>query len=219
MVKEKLFKITVVTPTIRGKAALKRCEDSLEKQTLDDFQWLVGMSDLSKGVDFNQTMNELIRRSDGELIVSLQDYTAIKPDGLEQFWCAYKKYPDTFFTAPVWRTVHNIEFDKDWRNYRDVHDELDFKEWEIDWAAAPKHAIIDIGGFDEELDKHWGFDNVNIGLRAVLGGYKIRCLKDNVAIAWDHNKELDHPFQKLRNPDFHNYRLNQIRRGVEIKYL
>jgi hypothetical protein len=93
-------------------------------------------------------------------------------------------------------------------------------EWEIDWAAAPKELLVQIGGFDEELDKYWGFDNVNIGMRADQAGIKLMNLPNNKAIAIDHNSFVEHPYMGLRNPDFHNARLMAISQGrVKVDYL
>jgi len=207
--------ISIVTPTIRyDQGGLEPIEESLSRQTFKDFEWLVEKHDPQQPPDFNAAMNRLIKKAQGELIVSLQDFITIQDDGLDQFWDAYLRYPNSFFTAPV-----RIAGKYDWRRYRDNYDQCNFMEWEIDWGAAPKEALTNIGGFDEELDKYWGFDNVNVGLRAVQYNYDIRCLPNNVADAVDHNAHIHHPYQKLRNPDFHNERLDDIRHGLVLNYL
>lgn len=162
----------------------------------------------------------MLRRAQGELVVFLQDFISIPTTGLERFWEAYQREPAVFFTAPVGKTVDNIAVSWDWRRHHEGVDNLNFMEWEIDWASAPLSALKDIGGFDEELDKFWGFDNVNIGLRAAEKGYIIKNIPGNPAVAWDHNAYTKHPYQPLRNPEFHNQRLQDIQRGeVVVKYL
>ncbi len=182
---------------------------SLNKQTRNDFEWLIESHDPKEPPDFNQAMNRLIRKAKGELLVIVQDYIKIPENGLESFFKAYKKEPNVAFTAPVIK-----EGKKDWRCYRDT--DCNFMEWECDYASIPRKMLVEIGGFDEELDKQWGFDNVNVALRIEMAGYKIKCLKDNRASVIDHNKIIKHPYQKLRDPDFHNQRLNEIRRGLKI---
>ena len=205
------MRISVITPTIRGTKGLKRPKVSLRKQTLKDFEWIVERHDPQEPPDFNQAMNRALRKAKGELIVFLQDYIAIPKDGLEKFWDAYQQDKKAFFTAPVGQTLDDKEITWDWRKHK--KDECNFMEWEIDWGAAPKQALFDIGGFDEELDKYWGFDNVNVGLRGVKAGYRVKCIYDNKAIALNHRIFEDHPYQGLRNPNFHNERLQDIEMG------
>lgn len=203
------YKISVVTPSIRPDG-LRIIQEALAKQTLQDFEWLVEISPI-RTVDFNAVMNKMLRRAQGELIVSLQDFIEIPDDGLEKFWNAHKEEA-CFYTAPVVK-----EGSKDWRFYRE--EGCKFDEWEIDWGSAPLEALKEIGGFDEELDKYWGFDNVNVGLRADMANYKIKVLNDNVANVIDHDKIIHHPYRDRMSPGFHNHRLNKIKNGLKIDYL
>lgn len=202
-------KISVITVTIRPQG-LKQVRDALLKQTFTDFEWLVEVNWTGK-VDFNQAMNRAINRAQGELIVSIQDFITPPKDGLQQFWDAYQKDP-AFYTAPVGQTLDGKTAEWDWRFHK--NDECNWQEWEIDYGSAPRKALIDIGGFDEELDNAWGFDNVNVGLRAHNAGHKFLCLKDNKAIALKHDALMEHPFRKLRDPVLHNKRLDDIRKGM-----
>lgn len=208
-------KISVLTPTIRAEGLVVLAK-SLKKQTFKDFEWLIEVN-ISDKQDFNQAMNKMLRRSKGQLIVSIQDFIQVPEDGLEKFWQSYCDYPNTFFTAPVGKTENWKDIEYDWRIDRDW--DCNWMEWEIDYGCAPLQALKIIGGFDEELDQQWGFDNVNVGLRAELEGYKFANLKDNVAIAYDHNKSMEHPFLSKRDSEFHNYRLNEFRMGKKIKYI
>lgn len=212
-------KISVITPTIRGEEGLYLPRESLSKQTFRDFEWLFETHNPEEPPDFNQSMNRMIKKSQGELLVFLQDFITINKHGLEYFWQAYQKHPEAFFTAPVGKTLDGDHVEWEWRAYRSNDEDLEFVEWEIDWGSAPKKLLKEIGGFDEELDKYWGFDNVNVGERINMAGFKIKNLLHNKAIALDHNKFIQHPYQKLRNPDFHNSRLQDIRMGLKINYL
>lgn len=166
-------------------------------------------------VDFNKAMNRMLRRAQGELVVSVQDYIDIEPTGLEQFWTAHRKNPG-FYTAPVGKMVDDgVKWD--WRKHREY--ECTWNEWEIDYGSAPLAALKDIGGFDETLDDYWGFDNVNVGYRAFVRGYKFYNLQKNVAHAVDHDSFMVHPFRELRNPQFHNERLQGFTRNPVLPYV
>lgn len=199
------MKISVITPSIRpaGLATVQAC---LEQQTFKDFEWLVELGLPGKS-DLNAAYNHMIRRARGELLVFYQDCIRIGNDGLERFWKAYEADHDAFLTAAV---------NGDWRSQESNHGPREsFMDWEIDWGACSREAMFRIGGFDETLDEHWGFDNVNAGLRAQLAGYRIVCV-DNPAAGIPHD---DAPMKKRRNPDYHNYRLQQIRQGLKMDYL
>ena len=201
---------------------MKKC---LEEQTMQDFEWLVEVGLTNRGHDLNQAFNKMIRRARGELIVFYEDYTKIRPDGLERFWKAYQEHPDTLFTAPLGK-VDNWEDQPrwDWRAWTRGAVEGDYTEcrWqtcELDWGAIPKAILYDIGGFDEELDKHWSCDNVNVGKRADLAGYKFKCLFTNPAVAIDHDKIMEHPFRDKFKPAFNNERMMLFDAGLKIDYL
>lgn len=188
---------------------------------MTDFEWLVESHDPTTPPDFNQAMNRMLRKAKGKLVVFLQDFIEIPEYGLEAFWAEYNLNQNAVWTAPVGKRKKDSQaIEWDWRKFRDDEDTCNFMEWEIDWACAPLKVLKEVGGFDEELDKYWGFDNVNIGQRIADAGYEIRCLSINPAVAIDHNDFIPHPYQELRNPDFHNVRLQDIRMGnVTINYL
>jgi GT2 family glycosyltransferase len=191
----------------------------LKQQTFSDFEWLV---EVGTGIehDLNRAFNKMVKRATGELLVFYQDYIRIPPDGLEQFWKAYLKDQNTFFTAPVGKVKMENYTDEprwDWRAYKDAN--MTWNMWEIDWGACPKDAIFKIGGFDEELDKHWSCDNVNVGYRANMHGFKFDFLPDNKALAYDHDATIPHPFRQKYNPNFNNERLREFDMGLKIDYL
>lgn len=210
------MRISVLTPTIRPEG-LKPNQEALERQTLKDFEWLVEVGIPGRGHDLNAAFNRMLKRAKGELIVIMEDWTKCLPTGLENFWNAYQENKDTFFTAPLGKTLDWKEIKWDWRAYQEAKAKWD--TWEIDWGAAPKDALFKIGGFDEELDMYWSCDNVNVGFRADLAGYKFANLFENPAMAYDHDAVSEHPFRKDFNPDFNNQRMTQFRDGLKINYL
>jgi hypothetical protein len=208
------MRISVVTPTIRPEG-LVPVRDSLLKQTLTDFEWLTEIG-LGKH-DLNAAFNRMLRRAEGELIVFVEDWLRFEPDGLQKFWNAYQEDPYTFFTAPVEKTLNWQTTEGDWRSH--PASQMNWQSWEIDWGAAPLECLKKIGGFDEAMDGHWAGDNVSVALRANMAQYKFKLLRENKAIALDHNKLTKHPFNDTFNPAFMNERYDAIRQGEIINYL
>lgn len=208
-------KISVVTPSIRP-LGLEVVRSSLLEQTFKDFEWIVDINWTGKS-DLNASLNRCVRQAKGELVVFLQDYISISKDGLEQFWNAYQQDKKVLYTAPVGKIKIWGRKEWDWRKHRER--ECNWQEWEIDWGACAKNILYEVGGFDEVLDEAWGFDNVSLGLRAELIGYKFANLPKNIALARDHDAFFPHPFRALRDPMLHNRRLDQFRMGEKISYL
>lgn len=219
------IKISCLTPSIRP-AGLKITQECLAQQTFRDFEWLVEIGKVHEGHDLNKAYNKMLKRAQGELIVSLQDFIKVKPDYLQKFWDAYQKHPDTFFTAPVGK-VKTLDYEGevawDWRAFRNNDTEtirdVRWDCWEIDSGAAPLKCLQAIGGFDEELDHHWSCDNLNVGCRADLAGYKVKCVFDNPAVAFDHDAFIEHPFRQNFRPIYNTMRMDEFRRGLKINYL
>lgn len=129
--------------------------------------------------------NQAIKETKGELVVFLQDYIHIDPQGLEKFWIQYKDNPKRMITGvghqygkPGKENIVNPKglitiFDKPfegtpksivWQDPRSI----DGRDWwkgsfykcipnyiEFNYCAIPRKALFDIGGCDEELD-YWG---------------------------------------------------------------
>lgn len=202
--------ISILTMTVRPEG-LKPVRDSILSQTFASsrVEWLVDINVTGK-VDFNEATNRLIRRASGDLIVFVQDYVEMPENGLQRLWEAYQDKP-AFYTVPVAK-YDDDSITWDWRANKDGV--VNWQDWEIDCGSAPRAALVDVGGFDEELDKYWGYDNLSVGLRADLKGYEVRCLSDVKCRAYDHNKHQKHEFRHLQNVDFSNQRLEYIRQGI-----
>jgi glycosyltransferase involved in cell wall biosynthesis len=204
-------KISVITPSIRPNG-LEITQQCLKEQTFQDFEWLVDIG-LGNRHDLNQAFNRCLKRAKGDIVVFLQDYIKIEPDALQR---VVDTYSGKFATYPVGKTDKldysgNIKWD--WRKHK--QGEVPWNYWEIDFGSAPLQALVDIGGFDEELDKFWSCDNINVGCRADLAGHKFECV--NIpAIAYDHDAFIEHPFRKNYNPEFSNERLEQFRHGLKL---
>lgn len=220
MQKEKQIRISVLSPSIRP-LGLDIVRTGLLQQTFTGFEWLTEIG-LGKH-DLNQAYNKMLRRAKGELVVSLQDYCLIRPDYLQKWWDAYQENPDTFMTAPVGK-VDDLNYSSkpiwDWRAYRNDETKnirpCEWNTWEIDNGAAPLKALKAIGGFDEALDGVWSSDNVNVGCRAKLAGYKFMCLFDNPVLAYDHDAHQSHPFRDTFNGSLNTKRMAMFEGGMTL---
>lgn len=196
------MRISVLTPTIRPEG-LKMVADSLKAQTFRDFEWLVEVN-VSGKPDLNAAYNRMLKRAKGDIIVSVQDNIALEPQALEKIASARQG----FWTYQL----TNVD---DWRK-GEIRKAGEY-DWEIDFGSAPRQALFDIGGFDETLDEgRWGFDNVNVGFRAFLAGHEIWVDPTINATGVDHERDS---FRDLRDPTYHNFRLQQFRMGERINYL
>lgn len=142
-------------------------------------------------------MNRLLKRAQGDIIVSLQDCIDIPENFLEH---VYNSYSGHFVTYPVGkRNGESVEWD--WR--KNNLGNIQPPEWEADLASAPKKAFFDIGGYDEAFCDGWSWDNVEVAWRAQSAGYGFTCDNRVMGIAIDHDKEIKHPFRNvLKNNDW-----------------
>ena len=62
-------------------------------------------------------------------------------------------------------------------------------EWEANVAIAPMRAMQQLGGFEEELDEGWSWDNVNVAERAQMLGYSFYVDEGNRPQLLHHEKE------------------------------
>jgi hypothetical protein len=220
--------ISVVIPTNRP-GGLEHAKASLAAQTFQDFEVLVGspfdpsfgrwvLDDFKGGFwSLNRIYDRLFAEAKGELIVSLQDFTWIRPDGLARFWGLHERTRgaiagvgdvyervgldgshgqpslidyrrDRLWTSPV--PLGSDSLGKDAR--RLLHPAL--QEWH--WAAMPRDAIVGVGGMDQEMDFiGYSFDNVSAVERmaerglpfSIDYGNEAYCQRHGRAPGWEKN--------------------------------
>lgn len=210
--------ISVLTPSIRP-VGLDATMKTLEAQTLQDFEWLVELGMPWRGSDLNAAYNRMLRRARGEIVVSLQDYIEIPPDALAIIADLHQLLPKTLFTYPVVIVQADGTERKDWRseNGRVL---LPGHMWEIDFASAPLAALQEVGGFDETYDAGWSWDNVSVGMRAVMAGYQVALCPDFGGRAVDHDELMEHPFRGKNENGHHNEaKLAEYQHDWKLHYL
>jgi len=213
-------KISVLTPTIRPEG-LKPVMASLEKQVFKDYEWQVEVGMPWKGHDLNAAMNRMLRRAKGELIVIIQDYITFPSFALGEMWTQHEAEPLAFITYPMGKLdAKTGDIKYDWR-YKGDYRRIAGFEWETDFAMAPLQMFKAIGGYDEEYDAGWSWDNASVGIRGELAGYVPACNPAILAAAVDHDALFPHPFRgKNENGDLHQRREKVYRDGGwKLNYL
>lgn len=171
--------ISIITPTIR-KEGLDIVARSIQKQTHEDWEWLIGSSfdpeipwatwvkdEFEDGFwTLNRMYNKLFEEAKGELVVSWQDFIYATPGGLEAFWDAYKDTNGQGLISGVGDQYSKVDafgkpYDKIWNDPRKTTRYGSFYEcmWndiEWNWAAIPRDKFFAVGGMDEGLD-HLGY--------------------------------------------------------------
>lgn len=212
-------RITVITPSIRPEG-LAVVAETLKNQTFTDFEWIRKLSVPGPVPDLCHAFNEALRESKGELIVFLQDYIKIGPDGLQRMWDKYCQYPKAAWTCPVGKTLDWEGVEWEWRKHREQDDSLHYYQWEIDWGSASREAIFAVGGFDEDFDSGFGWENVDLAARMAKLGTEFRVDPTNLAVAFDHDKFIPHPFKPRPNRDLWAGKQRSIENGiVRMPYL
>lgn len=176
----------------------------------------------------------------GELAVFLQDFIEIPEDGLEKFVENYRNHPEAIYTGVDIRVKTRGQqrgkdglgsdkldifgfgtydkFEKDFESPRKIfngaiRESKDPFEWELNWAAAPVKVLREMGGWNNEWDEAFAFDNTELALRFVYSGGIIIVDETNEATAishWeifgDHDEEgVPHRTKKTNDATFQNY--------------
>jgi hypothetical protein len=206
-------RITVITPSIRPEG-VEVVKHTLEGQTLRDFEWIPKLSVPGPVPDLCRSCNDALRDARGELIVFVQDYIKLAPDALQRAWMNYKKHPNTAFTSPVGKTFDWISVVWEWRKHTPIDTVLEYYQWEIDFGYIAKSAILEVGGFDEDYDSGFGWENVDLAYRLSKMGVEFRCDPDNLAVALDHDRFIPHPYKPHPNRDLWIGKQRSIDGGV-----
>ena len=208
--------ISVICPSVRT-AGLYLVKKALDRQSFTDFEWLICSPDkpqLLKDCEYdvtwleddfiggywslNRAYNYLIKNASGKLIVSWQDYTYANPDALEKFYNCYQAEPNSLVSG-----VGNKYSDETWtvKTWQDPRQRSDFGSYyacnpcSIEWnfCSCPKSALIDIGGFDEQMDLlGYGLDGISVNDRIEsLGNYNFKLDQTNQSYSLEHKRKPD----------------------------
>lgn len=192
------MRISILTPSIRPEM-VEVMKPAIEAQTFKDFEWLVDIEEPSSTFTLPAAMNRLLRKSQGEIIVILQDGISIPPDALESI-NNFSQYKKVAWTYPVGKQQGDrVKFD--WRTGLDLMFDIQPNEWETDFASAPREMFFDIGGYDERFCNGWSWENVEVAWRAAAAGYTFKCNPEISAEAVDHDAIIEHPHREVLPPN------------------
>lgn len=167
--------------------------------------------------NLNASLNEglrcIIEDNKSDYVIFYQDFIELPPDCFEKLLALADE--KTFVTT----CTPNYDGSDDGR-YTGVDKPRSCKpaEWEANVAIAPMGIIRELGGFDEEYDEGWSWDNVNLAERAAMLGCNF--------IIDESNRPKLYPHEKVRgmfpNGDFHAQTMEKIRNGekpLRLDYL
>jgi hypothetical protein len=204
-----MARLSILTPSIRPQF-LDRTQRTLEQQTFTDFEWLVEIGLRTGGFTLPSDMNRMLRRARGDIVLILQDCITVPPDALEKI--AGLDHSRKAYTYPLQRIDDG---GYDWRKYKAEATgvELTPNQWETDLASAPLSLFEDIGGYDEDFNNGWSWDNVEVAWRAGAAGYKFEVSRITEGKAFSHDTVIEHPFRNKRENN--DKRANETRKRAE----
>lgn len=195
------IEISVITPSIRPEG-LEVVRRTLNGQSFRNFEWIPKLSVVKEIPDLCRSCNDALRVSKGKIIVFLQDYISLlSSDALRKIYDLHQKYGKTAFTYPVGKTIDWKTVDWEWRKHMSIDTVLEYHHWEIDFGSIERSAIFEVGGFDEDYDSGFGWENVDLAYRLNKLGLNFRCDSDILSVAFDHDRLTKHPFKNRPNRD------------------
>jgi hypothetical protein len=223
-------KVTVLTVSRRiGWEKMAAWE--LKKQTFQDFDWvIVTENDLdihpycptqvraappkTRQSNLNASLNEGLRHCKGDYVILYQDFIELQADCFEKL--LKLATPNTFVTT---LTLNPPGTEPDPRAVPGTPPHDCWPErWEANVAIAPMGILRYLGGFDEEYDNGWSWDNCNIAVRAAALGCQFIIDPTNNPQLLPH----DRSDIKELNGEFHAQRIRDIAEGkfpLRLNYL
>lgn len=198
---EKWFVITENPPILEGPLTKQIYQYRAPKKTR--------LSNLSA------SLNEGLRHITTDYVIFYQDFIELKEDCFEKL--LELATPSTFVTT----CTPNYDGSDDGRYTGTAAPRsCTPAEWEANVAIAPMAIIRELGGFDEEYDDGWAWDNVNIADRAAMLGAKFICDESNRPKLYPH--EMSSHLTIPPNGDRHAATMRAIREGrkpLKLPYL
>lgn len=205
----KKFSILTVSKRDGWQAAAKR---QVKKQTVQPEEWIV----IQEGVNapkqtrvsnLNASLNAGLNKIRTPYVIFYQDFIKLEPDCFEKLLKLAS--PTKFVTTCSKNPPGKIE-DPRYLGL-DCPRPCIPDEWEANVAIAPMKAIRELGGFDEDYDNGWSWDNVNLAERADILGYEFWLDESNRPQLLPHDPPHDGSLEP--NGEFHAKRMKAIREG------
>lgn len=188
--------------------------------------------------NLSASLNAGIRAAEGDLIVLLQDYIWVPKDGLARFnqkaaeeipclisgvghqYSEPSRVDDKWSHHSVWLEWPGIPsgervFD-DPRLRRPGFYLCNPVEWEANWSCFHKSIWQVVGGFDEDFDAGWGYDNVNFAERCQLAGFNTFLDTQNEVLCYSHINlfgEKEHRDKSPNNQELWHRKYRDLHKG------
>jgi len=159
-----------------------------------------------KPSNLNASLNAGLKVIDTDYVIFYQDFIELQEDCFENLLALSDKR--TFVTT----CTPNYDGSDDGRYLGiDLPRPCRPEEWEANVSCAPMRFIRELGGFEEELDFGWSWDNVNVAERAAMLGAKFTLDESNRPKLYPHEMS-SHKTIPL-NAERHSRIMQDIRDG------
>lgn len=156
--------------------------------------------------NLNASLNTGLKQIKADYVIFYQDFIELPEDCFEKLLSLAT--PKTFVTTCT--PNYDGSDDSRWTG-SGIPRPCRPEEWETNVAIAPITCLRDLGGFDEEYDWGWSWDNVNVAQRAAMLGAKFICDESNRPKLYPHEMS-SHKTLPL-NQSRHTRTMEDIRNG------
>lgn len=213
----KSFSVLTVS---KRKGWLIAAKESVATQTVQPDKWVI----IQEGVNspekirpsnLNRSLNAGLKQIKSDYVIFYQDFIELDPDCFEKLLDLVNE--NTFVTT----CTPNYDGSDDIR-YTGIDAPRRCRpfEWEANVSIAPMAVIRALGGFDEEYDMGWSWDNVNLAERAAMLACRFILDESNRPKLLPHEQTSKLEFKA--NGEHHTRNMRLIRQGdkpLRLEYL
>lgn len=159
---------------------------NIDKQTRKPNKWVVIQEGINaptktKPSNLNASLNAGLRQIMSDYVIFYQDFIELPVDCFDKLLRLVSD--NTFVTTCTINPDGRI----DGRHQGfGLARKCEPGEWETNVAIAPMSVLRELGGFNEELDWGWSWDNVDVALRAEMLGCKFMIDESNNPVLLEH---------------------------------
>ena len=158
--------------------------------------------------NLNASLNAGLKKINTDYVIFYQDFIDLQEDCFEKLLSLVDE--KTFVTT----CTPNYDGSDDGRyTGMDGPRRCRPEEWEANVSIAPMKLIRELGGYDEEYDNGWSWDNVNLAQRAAMLGARFVLDESNRPILLRHEQTSKQTMPI--NLDRHNRTIKAIREGTK----
>lgn len=187
-----------------------------QRKTFDEWkERIIPAPPKTRASNLNASLNAGLRLIDTDYVIFYQDFIELRSDCFEKLLGVADER--TFVTT----CTPNYDGSNDSRYWGlDAPRPCSPNEWEANVAIAPMKMVRELGGFDEEYDNGWSWDNVNLAERAAMLGARFILDESNRPKLYPH--EMSSHQTLPSNADRHAATMEAIRlhrKPLRLPYL